>query len=68
MRLTDRFWTCTGYHLRDGQWEWSQWFTYDRKTHPCPEHGDALLVDAVSTARDALAALSPTNPSGAQEE
>lgn len=40
--LLGRFWTCNGYHKRNGKWEWSQWFTYDKR-NGCPEHGTELL-------------------------
>lgn len=46
------FYTCTAYHsnadvIRGGSSEsgyvWSQWFTYDPDSLPCPEHGTEFL-------------------------
>ena len=37
-------WRCTGWHDREGEIVWSQWFTYDKINMPCPEHGTEFLV------------------------
>jgi hypothetical protein len=43
-QLSGSMYRCTGWHERDGAIVWSQWFTRDPKTMPCPEHGTEFLV------------------------